>query len=63
MPFSHQAKPNDPQTPVRAVEILGKLGLELAFVEPGKDTGLLPINSFVMIDEAKGIVSKTPAGK
>jgi hypothetical protein len=40
--------PNHPELPARAVEILGKLGLELAFVEPGLDTGLLPINSFVM---------------
>jgi two-component system chemotaxis sensor kinase CheA len=32
----------------RAAEVLAQLGLELAFVEPGRDTGLLPINSFVM---------------
>jgi len=34
--------------PTRAIELLGRLGLELAFVEPGHDTGLLPINGFVM---------------
>lgn len=34
--------------PTRAIELLGRLGLEIAFVEAGKDTGLLPINSFVM---------------
>ena len=32
----------------RATELLAQLGEELAFVEPGKDTGLLPINSLVM---------------
>ena len=32
----------------RAAEILGRLGVELAFVEPDQDTGLLPINSLVM---------------
>jgi two-component system chemotaxis sensor kinase CheA len=30
-----------------AREILEQLGVELAFVEPAKDTGLLPINSFI----------------
>jgi two-component system, chemotaxis family, sensor kinase CheA len=32
----------------RATEILAQAGEELAFVQPGKDTGLLPINSLVM---------------
>jgi two-component system chemotaxis sensor kinase CheA len=43
---------NSPQnnTPVlsRAAEILSLVGEELAFVEAGQDTGLLPINSLVM---------------
>ena len=30
------------------LEVVGQLSLELAFAEAGKDTGLLPINSFVM---------------
>jgi two-component system chemotaxis sensor kinase CheA len=33
---------------VRAARILAQVGEELAFVESGKDTGLLPINSLVM---------------
>ena len=33
---------------VRATEILAQVGEELAFVESGRDTGLLPINSLVM---------------
>jgi two-component system, chemotaxis family, sensor kinase CheA len=33
---------------VRATEILAQVGEELAFVEEGQDTGLLPINSLVM---------------
>src|SRR5882757_7323249 len=32
----------------RASEILAQLGEELAFVEAGKDTGLLPVNSLGM---------------
>lgn len=32
----------------RVSGILSQVALELAFVEPGKDTGLLPINSLVM---------------
>src|SRR5262245_61710941 len=32
----------------RGAEILAQLGEELAFVEAGKDTGLLPINSLLM---------------
>jgi two-component system chemotaxis sensor kinase CheA len=31
-----------------AAEIMGRLGEELAFVAPDQDTGLLPINGFVM---------------
>ncbi|MBL9174216.1 MAG: chemotaxis protein CheA [Verrucomicrobiales bacterium] len=34
--------------PERASEILAQIGVELAFVEPGRDTGLLPLNSGVM---------------
>ena len=30
------------------LEVVGQLSLELAFAEAGKDTGLLPVNSFVM---------------
>jgi two-component system, chemotaxis family, sensor kinase CheA len=33
---------------VQAAEILAQVGEELAFVEAGKDTGLLPINSLLM---------------
>jgi two-component system, chemotaxis family, sensor kinase CheA len=32
----------------KAAEIIGQLGEELAFVAPDQDTGLLPINRFVM---------------
>ena len=32
----------------RAADIIGQLGEELAFVAPDQDTGLLPINRFVM---------------
>src|SRR5580765_3059415 len=32
----------------RAVKLLAQMGEELAFVEAGQDTGLLPINSLVM---------------
>jgi two-component system, chemotaxis family, sensor kinase CheA len=39
---------NDALVPVRAAKILGQVGEELAFVEEGQDTGLLPINSLVM---------------
>jgi len=31
-----------------AIEIMARVGEELAFVEAGKDTGLLPINSLIM---------------
>lgn len=42
-------EPPGPQAvATRAAEVLTQLGLELAFVEPGEDKGLLPINSFVM---------------
>ncbi len=37
-----------PQVLARIAEILAQIGEELAFVEEGKDTGLLPINSLVM---------------
>src|SRR4051812_48148024 len=43
-----RAPPNDLSSPVKAIEILDQVGVELSFVEPDKDTGLLPINSFVM---------------
>ena len=33
---------------IRAAKILAQLGEELAFVEAGRDTGLLPVNSLVM---------------
>jgi two-component system chemotaxis sensor kinase CheA len=33
---------------VRAAKILAQVGEELAFVEAGKDTGLLPVNSLLM---------------
>ncbi len=42
------ASPNDPKKATRMVEILDQLGVELAFVEPAKDIGLLPINSLLM---------------
>lgn len=38
----------DATTSEKASEILGQLGVELAFVEPDRDAGLLPINSLVM---------------
>jgi two-component system, chemotaxis family, sensor kinase CheA len=45
----HVADPQqDALALTRATEILAQLGEELAFVEAGKDTGLLPINSLVM---------------
>ena len=40
--------PNDSSISARASGILGQLGIELAFVEPDRDLGLLPINSLVM---------------
>ena len=52
--------PEDPKNPARAAEILGQLGLELAFVEPGQDKGLLPINSFLM-DLEELVQSGAPA--
>jgi two-component system chemotaxis sensor kinase CheA len=43
------ASPQDNATAlIRAGKILAQLGEELAFVEKGRDTGLLPINSFVL---------------
>lgn len=41
-----------------ATELVRKLALELAFVEPGKDSGLLPINSFLM--EIEELVQRQP---
>ena len=36
-----------------ALEVVGQFSLELAFTQPGKDTGLLPLNNFLMqLDEA-----------
>ena len=45
-----QVAPSQHNSPVliRAAEILAQVGEELAFVEEGGDTGLLPINSLVM---------------
>jgi two-component system, chemotaxis family, sensor kinase CheA len=40
--------PNHAALLARATEILAKLGEELAFVEVGQDTGLLPVNSLIM---------------
>lgn len=45
----------------KASEILGQLGVELAFVEPDRDAGLLPINSLVM-DLEEFILPLAPAG-
>jgi two-component system chemotaxis sensor kinase CheA len=42
------APQNNTAVLVRAAKILAQLGEELAFVEAGKDTGLLPINSLLM---------------
>jgi two-component system chemotaxis sensor kinase CheA len=49
----------------RAIQILSQLGEELAFVEAGRDTGLLPINSLVMDFEelpCQGAPAVFPAG-
>jgi two-component system, chemotaxis family, sensor kinase CheA len=49
----------------RALQILSQLGEELAFVEVGRDTGLLPINSLVMDFEElprQGAPAVFPAG-
>ena len=55
MPFSIQSgvfseNPKESVIPSfsEAAEIMGRLGEELAFVAPDQDTGLLPINGFVM---------------
>lgn len=42
------AATHDGSSLIRAAELLEQVGVELAFVEPGQDTGLLPINSLVM---------------
>ena len=36
------------QIPAQINELLGQLAMELAFVVPDHDTGLLPINSLLM---------------
>ena len=46
--FSENPKESDIPSFSEAVEIVGQLGEELAFVAPDQDTGLLPINGFVM---------------
>ena len=50
----------DPATPTRGSEILSQIGVELAFIEPDRDTGLLPINSLVM-DLEEFVVPHAPA--
>ncbi|MBN9694008.1 MAG: Hpt domain-containing protein, partial [Verrucomicrobia bacterium] len=53
----------DPATPSRGTEILGQIGVELAFVEPESDTGLLPINSLVMdFEEFVAPLAPAPIG-
>ena len=39
---------HNPDAPEMASEIVGKMGFELAFVEEGRDSGLLPLNSLLM---------------
>lgn len=47
-----QAASDDSSPAARAGDILGQIGLELAFAQPGRDTGLLPVNSLLMdLDE------------
>ena len=46
--FPTNAKESAIPTFSKAAEIIGQLGEELAFVAPDQDTGLLPINRFVM---------------
>lgn len=41
------SRPN-PDSPEMASEIVGRMGFELAFVEEGRDSGLLPLNSLLM---------------
>ncbi|MEN9675603.1 MAG: hypothetical protein RIS76_1499, partial [Verrucomicrobiota bacterium] len=48
-------------SPARTAEILAQLGVELAFVEPDRDTGLLPINSLVMDLEEFALPASPPA--
>lgn len=50
----------DPATPARGSEIMSQIGVELAFIEPDRDTGLLPINSLVM-DLEEFVVPHAPA--
>lgn len=40
------------------LDVVRALGLELAFTEPGKDSGLLPVNSFVL--QLEEMAEKTP---
>lgn len=42
------------------VEIINSFALELAFAEPGKDTGLLPINNFLLQLEEHGQTNPLP---
>ena len=44
-----------PGVPLKAVELLGRIGEELAFVTSGEDNGLLPINHFLLdLEELPG---------
>jgi two-component system chemotaxis sensor kinase CheA len=44
-----------PGVPLKAGELLGKIGEELAFVTSGEDNGLLPINHFLLdLEELRG---------
>ena len=45
--WSHSGATAEPSAGARILVLAQQLGLELAFAEAGKDTGLLPINSFV----------------
>ena len=50
---------NSPTTAV--ADVINAFALELAFAEPGKDTGLLPINNFLLqIEELLPQVSLPP---
>lgn len=40
------------------LDVVRALGLELAFTEPGKDSGLLPVNSFIL--QLEELAEKTP---
>ena len=48
-----------PEAHSKATEIHSQFGLELAFVNPDQDTGLLPINSFIM--DLEDIGDETPS--